>query len=279
MVDLHTHSNASDGTLSPRELVAHAAQHGLSALALTDHDTVDGLAEAVQAGHEYGVRVIPGIEIEVDHPRGTFHLLGIGMWRLDAEVEAALRELKRMRTERNLRMVAAAQNEGMPLQYHELVTLASGAAIGRPHFARLMVRKRLVVNEQDAFERYLGDGRRLHVHRERLALTDAITMIHQAGGKAVLAHPLTLLLSWTQLSRQLRRWKDAGLDGVEAYHANSPLASARRIAELARELDLIVTAGSDFHGPHRTDRQIGRGCEGAPIDEAFALPFLPTTAV
>ncbi len=279
MVDLHTHSSASDGTLSPRELVAHAAQHGLSTLALTDHDTVDGLAEAMRAGDKYGVRVIPGIEVELDHPRGAFHLLGIGLWRLDAAVEATLRELKRMRTERNIRMIAAAQNEGMPLQYHELTTLAAGSTIGRPHFARLMVRKQLVANEQEAFERYLGDGRRLHVRRERLTLSDAIEMIHKAGGKAVLAHPLTLLLSWTQLERQLRCWKDAGLDGVEAFHANSTLANARRIAKLAHELDLIVTAGSDFHGPDRADRQIGRGSEGMPIDEVCALPFLPSTAI
>ncbi len=280
MVDLHTHTSASDGALTPKRLIAYAAACNLSAIAVTDHDTVAGLSEAVSAGENCGVRVIPGIELEVEHPRGAFHLLGLGLWRLGSQNTRMLAELQRMRTERNLRIVAAARNAGIPVDYEELVALAGGPVVGRPHFARLLVRKNLAISEQDAFNRYLGDGKRLYVQRERPTLDACLQLIHRAGGRAVLAHPHTLLLSWTQLEQRLRDWKAVGLDGVEAYHSNAPMKTCRRIEALARQNDLMVTAGSDFHGPQRVDRPLGRTCGDTPIDDAFAEPFLePVTAV
>ncbi len=274
MVDLHTHSAASDGTLSPKELVAYAAERNLSAIAVTDHDTIAGVHEAVETGRRLGVQVIPGIELEVEYPRGVFHMLGLGLKQFSAEGRHTIARLQEFRTERNLRMVAAARKAGIPLEYHELTELAGEAIVGRPHFARLLVRKQIVRSEQDAFDRYLADGQRLHVKRERLSPAACIRLIHEAGGTAVLAHPRTLLLTWTKLEQRLRDWKELGLDGVEAYHANAPLELAQRFEAVAEKLGLLVTAGSDFHGPQRADRRLGFASGGMPIPEAFAEPFL-----
>ncbi len=274
MVDLHTHSTASDGTLSPQQLVTYAAERNLSAIALTDHDTVAGVDEAVEAGRRLGLQVIPGIELEVEYPRGVFHMLGLGLKRFGTEGRRMLLRLQEFRTERNLRIVAAARKAGIPLEYHEVTELAGDGLVGRPHFARLLVRKHVVQNEQDAFNRYLADGQRLYAKRERLSPSACIRLIHDAGGTAVLAHPRTLLLSWTKLEQRLREWKELGLDGVEAYHANAPLELAQRFEAIAEKLGLLVTAGSDFHGPERPDRRLGYASGGISIPDAFAEPFL-----
>lgn len=273
MVDLHTHSTASDGLLTPTELVEYAASLGVTALALTDHDTVAGVAEAAAAGANHGVTVIPGVELEADFDLGALHILGLGLTKLDARLESALDEVRAERTRRNLGMLARLADLGVHAGYDELTSYAHGGVVGRPHLAQLLVDRGVAVSYQDAFDRFLADGAAAHEPRRAPSLAHCINLIHAAGGKAVVAHPRTLWLSsWRKLTDAFTRWKAMGLDGVEAYHSGAGRDSAYRYAEIARRLDLLVTAGSDYHGQWGRPGYTGTGME---IDDSFAAPFLP----
>ena len=275
MVDLHTHSTASDGLLSPGELVRYAASCGVDTLALTDHDTVEGVAEARTAGTECGVHVIPGVELEADFALGALHVLGLGLTRLGPALERELVVLREERTKRNLGILARLSEMGIEASYEELAGYAAGGVIGRPHFAQLLVDRRVVKSYQEAFDRFLADGAAAHEPRTAPSIVRCINLIHSAGGKAVVAHPQTLWLSsWRKVEAALTDWKRLGLDGVEAYQAGTARKVCRRYADIARRLGLIVTAGSDYHGRHGRP---GRTAIDMDIDEAFAAPFLDET--
>lgn len=274
MVDLHTHSSESDGTLTPEELVAYAREIGLLALALTDHDTVSGLDRAEKAARKVGIRFIPGIEIEVAYQGGEFHLLGLGISGWRGRFQETLKSLQEERTLRNRAILSRMKESGVAVEYSEVEDLAGGDIVGRPHFARLLVAKGIVKNIEDAFSRYLRPGMPYYVAKRALALEEATGLIHMAGGTAVIAHPLSLYLGWKVLPERIKAFQDAGVDGLEAYHSNATLKECRRLEGIAAELGLLVTAGSDFHGTHIPSRKLGRTCEGRPIDDAYALPFL-----
>lgn len=273
MIDLHAHSTASDGTLSPTDLVALAASEGLTAVALTDHDTVAGLDEAEAAAHEAGVGFVPGIELEVEWPSGVFHMLGLGLQRWDGEVRERLELALTFRKERNLEMIDELRRAGIPVTYDELVAIAGHDTVGRPHFAQWLLSHGVVSSMQEAFDTLIGDGQPCYVAKKGLSVGRTCDAVHAAGGLAVVAHPQTLRMNWDDLGRSLKRWKGEGLDGVEAYHANLTCNDGHRIAALAHDIGLITTAGSDFHGPGRTDRRLGRSCDGMPIDDRFLEPI------
>lgn len=273
MIDLHAHSTASDGSLTPTELVSLAVAEGLSAVGLTDHDTVAGLDEAVAAAQRAGIGFVPGIELEVAWQPGVFHLLGLGLKRWDGEVRNALEQVRRFRKDRNLRMVERFRRAGIPITYEELTEISGHDTVGRPHFARWLLDHGTVSSMQEAFNTLIGDGKPFYERKEGLSVGKTCAAVHLAGGIAVVAHPQTLRMNWEDLAKSLKRWKGEGLDGVEAYHANLSCNDSHRIAELGRNLDLIVTGGSDFHGPPRTDRRLGRCCDGKPIDDAFLGPI------
>ena len=274
MVDLHTHSTHSDGFLDPAALLRFAREAGLTALALTDHDTIGGLAEADAAAAEAGLRFIPGIEIEVAHTGGEFHLLGLGISGSRERLEKTLDSLRRARTRRNLLILERMQDDGVDVEYPEVEALAGGEIIGRPHFARIMVAKGVVKSVDAAFQRFLKPGMPYHVPKESLGLRQATDLIHSAGGKAVIAHPMSLGLSWWELPQRIKAYRDLGVDGLEAYHPGADRRECRRLEKIARSLGLLVTAGSDFHGPYMPGRRIGHSCDGLPIDDVFAAPFL-----
>lgn len=276
MVDLHTHSTASDGLLSPAELVRHAASVGVSALALTDHDTVAGLPEARAAGAEHGVTIIAGVELEADFDLGALHILGLGLRQLDVRLETGLSELRDERTRRNLGMLSHLADLGIEASYADVSAYAGGGVVARPHFAELLVERGAAESYQDAFDRFLADGGPAHEPRSSPSLAHCIELIHAAGGLAVVAHPRTLWLSsWRKITDALARWKELGLDGVEAYHAGASRELAGRYETIARRLDLIVTAGSDYHGRWGTPGRTGPGME---IEDRFAAPFLTHAA-
>ena len=268
VVDLHAHSTASDGVLRPAELVALAHAEGLSAIALTDHDTVAGIDEARRAAKSRGITLVPGIELEVDWTPGVFHLLGLDLQRWSGHVRSRLEHSLTARKRRNLAMVKMMQQAGIPITYHELTELSGHDTVGRPHFAQLLLNKGVTSSLQEAYDRMIGDGRPFYERKESPSVGAACAAVHAAGGVAVIAHPQTLRLEWDDMERQLRRWKSEGLDGIEAYHARMDIAEAHRLAALADELGLIVTAGSDFHGPAAGDRRLGYGAGDAPIDDA-----------
>jgi 3',5'-nucleoside bisphosphate phosphatase len=247
---MHCHSTASDGRLSPVDLVARAAEVGLSGLALTDHDTTAGLAAARQAAEERGLRLLNGIEISaVMPPPATLHLLGYMIDPAAPALRKALEGLVESRNQRNPQIVARLCELGMPLDMEEVLLDAKGGVVGRPHIAAVMIRKAYVRTVHEAFDLYMGPGRPAFVDKERLSARQAIEVIHAAGGVAVLAHPVELHTdNDAELATIVKDLVDHGLDGMEVYHSQQPKDLALRYLRLAERLKLAVTGGSDFHG-------------------------------
>lgn len=275
MVDLHSHSTASDGRLSPRDLVALAASRRLTALALTDHDTVAGLSEACQACRDFGIKFIPGIELEVETDTGEFHLLGLGLSQWESDWTEGLKELQEIREARNRTIFAKMGEAGIRGDYDEVKELAAGGQVGRPHFARFLVNRGKVKTVQDAFTHFLGRGQLFYEKKAALPVERAIALVHAGGGLALVAHPMSLQLNFTALEEKLGQWKDLGLDGLEAWHPGAEPRHCRRLEGLAARWGLRVSAGSDFHGENRPDRKLGLTAGNRPIEERFLEELFP----
>ena len=295
LIDLHTHSTASDGSFSPSALIEEAAKRGLSALALTDHDTVSGLDEAARAARERGLLFIPGIELEIiwnDESGGQFHLLGLGINRPSPGFTLAVDDLARLREERNLEIVDKMNKAGIPVSYDEIKAFAGNIksdntgqsgrkSIGRPHFAAFLVHKKAVRNREQAFARYLGRGKPFYSSKVGLEFEYAVSLIHESGGIAVLAHPMSLYVSWGRLPSLIQSLKERGLDGIEAWHPTAKVSACKRLEALGKKLCLGVTAGSDFHGEARPDRKLGISAGGKKIDESYleSVPVIKTPKI
>lgn len=269
MVDLHTHSTASDGTLTPQELVAEAHRVGISVLALTDHDTVAGVKEAQQAAVSYGIRIIPGIEISVEWQPGELHLLGLGVDAESSALAGLMRYTQEKRLERNRRIIEQFSKEGIVIDTEQLAHIAGGTVIGRPHFAQYLVRIGKVKSIQEAFQKFLAKERPFYIEKECLPLTEAIKAVKTANGIPVLAHPMSLYLSWAKLPGAIEQFKEQGLMGIEAWHSGARYGECVRLQSLAQQLNLIVTAGSDFHGANRKDVHLGRTANNIAIEDRF----------
>ncbi|NOY45364.1 MAG: PHP domain-containing protein [Deltaproteobacteria bacterium] len=269
MVDLHTHSTASDGTWPPGRIVEEAARLGLRAVGLTDHDSVDGNAELVEAGRALGVAVVPGVEISTRWKDVTFHLLGYGIDPRIPEVRAAFERLARSRETRAPRMVARLQNLGIPITLDEVRTEAGAALVGRPHVARVLVRKGVVRDVQDAFDRLLGRGKPAYVDKDRLDPAEACRTIRRAGGVAVLAHPGLIEEDAPDLLRPLLdHLVDLGLEGVEAFYSRHTREQQERYRSFAARRNLLVTGGSDFHEPGSDGPALGTGYGALKVPDA-----------
>lgn len=258
-IDLHTHSTASDGSYPPREVIRLARERGLKAMALTDHDTIDGLPEAMAAGAEFGVEVIPGVEISAESPRGSMHILG---YFLDYQSELLARRLgvlKQARLDRNPQIIAKLNRLGIPLTLEQVAAISGGGQMGRPHIAQALLRGGFVRSLQEAFDKYLGNDGQAYVNKFRFPPDEAIAMIRESRGVPVLAHPFTLgLPSADALRPRLIELKKLGLAGLECYYPeHSPGQQAMYLA-LARELGLLITGGSDFHGANKPEVHLGR---------------------
>ncbi|HUX22708.1 MAG TPA: PHP domain-containing protein [Spirochaetia bacterium] len=269
MIDLHAHSTCSDGSLSPSALVELAASKGLSALALTDHDTVSGVAEASRECSRRGIQFVPGVELEVDYQGGEFHLLGLGLRKSPEKVEIILTDLKRRRHRRNLGIVEKMRGDGVEVDLNAVAAFAGGEVLGRPHFAHFLVDRGIASTIQDAFDRFLGRDQRYFLAIEHLTVDQCAQIIASAGGRTVIAHPLSLGLSLDGFERRLGEWKQAGVQGIEAYHPNAPLDTCRELESIAARAGMFVTAGSDFHGSHRKDRNLGYTAGGLEIADRF----------
>ncbi|HEY0994598.1 MAG TPA: PHP domain-containing protein [Gemmatimonadaceae bacterium] len=251
LVDLHMHSTASDGAKAPADVVAEAQRVGLAAIALTDHDTLAGLAEARAAGDACGIRVIAGVELSAVEGEQETHLLGLHLSDTD-EMERRLVELREMRHRRADAMVAKLNALGIAVTMEEVLAQAAGGAIGRPHVARAVVAKGAAADLREAFDRFLGNGRPAYVGKDRLTMQDAIAMIHRAGGLAVLAHP-----GPAATRARLEGLKALGLDGVEVRHPGHSDEEIGRILRLAESLELLPSGGSDWHGATDGWRTLG----------------------
>jgi predicted metal-dependent phosphoesterase TrpH len=268
MIDLHAHTTASDGSLTPTELVALARETGLSALGVTDHDTVGGLPEATEAARAAGLELVPGVELSVDYPHGQFHLLGYFVDFTSQALLDRLQYLQDYRFRRNEKMVALMQQAGLPITMEDLEREAGGDVIGRPHMALALIRKGVVGTTQEAFDRYLADGKPFHIPKVKLGPAEAIDLLHSAGATTVLAHPKYLGVGDpSALRAELARLKELGLDGIEVYYSQHTEEETALYAEIARELGFVVSGGSDFHGASKPHVKLGVVYQGDAVPD------------
>lgn len=248
IVDLHTHSAVSDGQHSPTELVRLAKEAGIDVLAVTDHDTVDGVKEAVKAGRELGVRVVQGIELSA-REYNTFHILGYGINSADPGLIALCEERRDCRDRRSRRIIEYLAGNGMDISLQEVEAVAGGVIIGRPHFARVMLAKGYITDFRQAFDQYL-DTREYHDYlgNARPPVEQCIRVLKGAGGKVSLAHPHQIGINDDALERQVRELAALGLDAIECYYPKHTATQTAFYLELAKKYGLHVTGGSDFHG-------------------------------
>lgn len=264
-VDLHAHTTASDGTLSPSELVRLACTSGLAGVAVTDHDTMDGVQEALVEGTACGVEVVPGVEISLEYKgpmvgkRGAWMHLLVYHLSPDGPLGTELADMQRWRAERNVRMIRKLAELGLPMTLDEVAAVSGGGQLGRPHFAQVMLDKGYVATRQEAFDRFLAKGGPAYEEKQRLEPDDAIARARAEGAVPVLAHPYSLGLEGDALRERLARWTDLGLCGLEVEYTEHTPAFRASLAGLAGELGLLATGGSDFHGANKTDILLGSG--------------------
>ncbi len=259
-VDLHTHTTASDGSVAPRKLVQLADAKKLAVVAITDHDTCDGIPEAKDAAAEFPkLRLIAGVEVSAMFPKGTLHILGLGIDDKNTRLAGLMKNLRDARNHRNPKIIALLQSLGCDISMDDVLAVAGGEIIGRLHIAETLRRKGCVRSTAEAFERYVGKGAPAFVDKERVSPADAIAAIRSAGGVAALAHPPQLLYeNRAQLERILRELIRYGLDGIEAYHSDHSPQQTRLYLDLAKRFKLSVAGGSDFHGLAKTGVLLGR---------------------
>lgn len=281
MIDLHTHSTASDGSMTPAELVRHAFEKGLGAVALTDHDTVNGVEQALEEGEKLGIEVIPGVEIGVSYSKRDIsscslppelplrkcpisfdpemHLLGYFFNEKYGDILKTLEELREKREQRNPKIVSRLKELGFNISMSEVNSLAAGGIVGRPHIARAMIDKGYVANIEEAFDKYLASGRPAYFKKDKLSPAEGISEITRAGGVPVLAHPIYLDRTTDQLDILLGQLAGMGLKGIEAYYSENTEVQTSELLLLAQKHKLLVTGGSDFHGRFKPDIEIGSG--------------------
>jgi len=250
-VDLHMHSTASDGSRAPSDVVREAKRIGLAAIALTDHDTLNGIPDAVATGRELGVRVVAGIELSAVENDVETHILGLHLSDT-REMEAELVALREMRRSRAARIVDRLNALGVRIELTAVLEQAAGGAVGRPHIARAMIAEGWAVDFRDAFERYLGNNRPAYVAKDRLPMADAISLIHRAGGLAILAHPAS-----GGTRDRIAALAQDGLDGVEVRHPSHSSEDIARLSALVDHFSLVPSGGSDWHGAAEGARTLG----------------------
>lgn len=270
MIDLHMHTTASDGQYSPSQLVKKVAEKKIKVMAVTDHDTISGIEEAKNACNEENIIFVPGIEITIERPNAEFHLLGLGIEKPSESLNQVINKVQENRNARNLKFVSHLNEAGFSVTIDEIQNEFKGRTLGRPHFATWMKNHGIVKNVQDAFDKYLGRGKPWFAEHEGASLDEAIKAIYESSGLPVLAHPMSLYLSWGRLDPELKNLREKGIAGLEAFHPGSRVTDCFRLQEVARKYNFFVTAGSDFHGEKiRPDRKPGITCGGKKIDDRF----------
>lgn len=258
-IDLHVHSTCSDGTCTPTELVSLAEEAGLAAIALTDHDSISGIPEAIHAAKDTDLEVVPGVELSCDSDGREVHMLGLYIRPDDPVLSGKLEEFKQIRESRNEQMVELLAKEGLDITYEKLLADNPDSVITRGNIAGYLVEHGCVKDRATVFAKYLGDNCRCFVPRPKISPEDAIALIHQAGGLAFLAHPLLYHMNLESLRKLLTGLKEHGLDGLEAIYSTYQPGDERNMKELASDLDLLISGGSDFHGSNKPHIRLGTG--------------------
>ena len=258
-IDLHVHSTFSDGTYTPEQLVDAAFEAGLSAIAITDHDTIDGVPVAIRAAKKRDLEIIAGVELSCEYKQKEVHMLGFCLDYTNPILNEHLRNFQQSRNMRNQKMVMLLADEGFDITYDKLLADNPDCVITRANIARYLVEHGCVKDMSTVFSKYLGDDCRCFVPRKKTSPTQAIQLIHQAGGVAFLAHPLLYRMSTVTLRSLVSELATAGLDGIEAIYATYQPGDERNMKNLAKEYHLLICGGSDFHGANKPYIRIGTG--------------------
>ena len=276
-VDLHTHSNRSDGTDAPAAVVRFAARVGLEAVALTDHDTLAGIVEARHAAADLGIELVAGVELSVGWPTGRMHMLGYFIEPGPGPIQDRLEALRQGRDERNVRIVEALQDLGHDIELAEVEqeagTGGADTSVGRPHIAGVLVRKGVVATNAEAFDVLLAEGRPAYRPRPRLEAEEAAGLISRSGGVAVVAHPHTIAVSADDFASSFARFREIGVVGVECHYGEYENSMRTHLARAAQSMGLVATGGSDYHGAYkpRVAIGVGHGDLHVPDDALAAL--------
>lgn len=268
IIDLHTHTTCSDGTYTPSDLVILAKKEGLRAVAITDHDTISGVEEAVNRGNEIGIEVIPGVELSVEFER-EIHILGLYIDYKSEKLHNALKEIMSQRNQRNPKIISKLNEIGIAVTFDEVKALAHGEVVGRAHIAKVLVQKGYTVDMRDAFEKYLRFGAPAYCKRDKISPSDAISLIKGVGGAAILAHPGHLKKSPQDLEKFIIELKQIGLDGIEVFHSDHNDEIQKLLQTIAMKNKLLISGGSDFHGDIKKDIKIGVGFGNLRIDYKY----------
>ena len=269
LVDLHTHSNCSDGSMSPSELVLHAAEKGLAAIALTDHDTVDGIKEAVAKGKECGIEVVPAIEFSARSKTLT-HILGFYIDEDNAQLKSVLTEIVDLRKERNEVTAKLLQELGFNVTLEEAAAIAPGGIIGRAHYAKLLMDKGYTSSVKESFDKYLAAGKPAYFTNQKLEAKCIIETIHAAGGVAFLAHPHQMKLG-DKLEDYVKELVSYGLDGMEGYYSEYDEKMQTEYQAMASRYGLALSGGTDFHGDMKPHISIGKGLGNMAVPYSVLL--------
>jgi len=258
-LDLHLHTSHSDGSFTPTGVLELAREAGVTTLAITDHDITTGIPEATLAGQQLGIEVIPGIEISSTFGDSELHMLGYFLDWQDARLNERLSTLRESRHRRNPQIIARLQSLGIDITYDEVRALAGTDSVGRPHIARVLMEKQVVASAKEAFDRFFANGKPAYVPRNLPSPAEAIHWIKAANGLAVLAHPTWIKTTEGTLTDLVRQLKADGLNGVEVHYSTHTARQTREYLSLAKQLGLLVTGGSDFHGITKPDIEVGIG--------------------
>ena len=271
LIDLHAHSSASDGSLSPEELVDYAVEKGVKVLALCDHDTTDGLSRFISYGTGKDIKTIPGLEISATWDKGNCHIIGLGIKSDYDPLESILQKIRDSRDNRNVHIIEKLNGFGIDITLDDVEGLAGGDVIARPHIARAMLNKGHVSSMQEAFDNYLAKGAPAYVDRYRLDPEDSVQMLLEARSLPVLAHPSQLRLSTEELDSFIEKLKCVGLAGMEIYTPYTSDDELPLYSTIAEKYDLFITGGSDFHGESKPDHFLGYYRKDKPIPESCSL--------
>ncbi len=276
MIDLHVHSTCSDGSETPEELVAHGRRIGLAALALTDHDNMDGAEAFLGACREQGMTGIAGVEISmaVEEGQGSLHILGYGLNPEHPQVKENLARVLDGRAWRNERILAKLNDLGLELEWSEVLECAGEDVVGRAHIAQALIDRDYVSSVEEAFDRYLAKGRPAYADRYRLYPQEGLRMIREAGGVAVIAHPFSWESDETELERGIARLKEMGLSGIEARYSEYTPEQTVTLLRLAKRLGLLTTGGSDYHGTAKPDLALGKGFGSLCVPDEDLPPLI-----
>ncbi|MDO4554228.1 MAG: PHP domain-containing protein [Lachnospiraceae bacterium] len=258
-VDLHVHTTASDGTLTPAEVVLYGAKKGLSAIAITDHDTIDGIEEAITKAEELPIEAIPGVELACIYEGVEIHILGLFLNWKESMLKNHLQEMRERRIDRNQKMIERMNQDQIPVTMEALQFGEKDTVITRAHFARYLQQEGFVKTKEEAFSKYIGIGCPYYLPREYVSPKEAICWIREAEGLSFLAHPYLYGFTEIKVEKMIQYLKENGIHGLEAYHGSCSMGQTEMLRQYALKYHLLVSGGSDFHGDNKPDIDLGTG--------------------